>query len=650
MSTDERTLARGAARAAAPAAWWRTRGWGIVGALSITETVSWGILYYAFAVFLIPMQRELGFSTAELTGAYSLALLVSAVAGIAVGRWLDRRSPRGLMTAGSIAGTALVLAWSQVDGLAAFYALWIAIGVVMAIVLYEPAFTVLAKWFPDADQRRRAMTALTLVAALASFIFLPLSQALIDAHGWRDALVILALVLGAITIPLHALVLRPPPRRERVTARRDVQPSVAARDALRSVPFWLLSSAFFLGTFTGIAMTVHAIPFLLERGYSAPFAAFAVGLIGFSQIPGRVVFALIGSRLPRELAVSAVFVLIAAGIAVLDGRRRHGGRARRARAARHGQRHGHARPRHGHRRPLRRRVLRHDQQRRGRRHDRRASRRPGRRRRLRRRDGIRRAAVDARGRRRRGRAPGVPGRTAGRCVPRAEGPRFQDMTTELNSTQARGGDLRLPVAAPHARRIDAAEVWEDFHASLLAFIARRVRDRDSAEDILQEVMLRIHRHAREGEHPHALGAWVHQIARNAIADHYRRAANRREQPPASSSTDEPSARGTGRRRGSEATSPHVCDPSSTNCPPAQRGPHPHRARRPQPGRRGQADWRLDVGHEVTSATRSSPAPRAACRMLRDQPRPSRADYELSAAPRRVRVPELDVEIVGDHGP
>ena len=130
------------------------------------------------------------------------------------------------MTAGSIAGTALVLAWSQVDGLAAFYALWIAIGVVMAIVLYEPAFTVLAKWFPDADQRRRAMTALTLVAALASFIFLPLSQALIDAHGWRDALVILAVVLGAITIPLHALVLRP-----RAAAR--AQHGQARRSAVR---------------------------------------------------------------------------------------------------------------------------------------------------------------------------------------------------------------------------------------------------------------------------------------------------------------------------------------------------------------------------------------------------------------------------------
>jgi RNA polymerase sigma-70 factor (ECF subfamily) len=76
----------------------------------------------------------------------------------------------------------------------------------------------------------------------------------------------------------------------------------------------------------------------------------------------------------------------------------------------------------------------------------------------------------------------------------------------------------------------AEAVWQDFHARLLGFIARRVTDRDSAEDILQEVMLRIHRHAGELERSAAVGAWVHQIARNAIADHYRRASVRRERP------------------------------------------------------------------------------------------------------------------------
>ena len=88
------------------------------------------------------------------------------------------------MTGGSAAGALLVLAWSQVESLAAFYAVWIAIGVVMAMVLYEVAFTVLAKAFPKPGERRGAMTAMTLVAALASFIFLPLAQALIDSYGW----------------------------------------------------------------------------------------------------------------------------------------------------------------------------------------------------------------------------------------------------------------------------------------------------------------------------------------------------------------------------------------------------------------------------------------------------------------------------------
>ena len=288
---------------------WRTRAWGIVGALSITETVSWGILYYAFAVFLLPMQQELGHSAAQLAGAFSLALLVSAVAGIAVGRHLDRRGPRALMTSGSVAGVLLVLAWSQVHGLAAFYLLWAGLGVVMAAVLYEPAFVVLAKWFPEPGERLRAMTAMTLVAALASFIFLPLAQALIDAHGWRDALVVLAVVLAVVTIPLHAVALRAAPAHPRTKQR-----SASAREAVRSAPFWLLSLAYFLATIAAIAVIVQGIPFLLERGYGTVFAAFAIGLIGVSQIPGRMVFAAVGARVPEPWSSVSVFALIAAGI------------------------------------------------------------------------------------------------------------------------------------------------------------------------------------------------------------------------------------------------------------------------------------------------------------------------------------------------
>jgi MFS family permease len=322
MSADAGTLGVGAATAVAPTslglASLRTRRWGIVAALSVTETVSYGILYYAFAAFLVPMQADLGFSAAQLTGALSLALLISALAGIAVGRYLDRHSPRALMSVGALAGAVLVLALSQVQGLLAFYVIWAAIGMVMATVLYEPAFVVLAKHFPRAAERRRAMTAMTLVAALASFIFLPLSQALIDTRGWRDALIVLAGILGVVTVPLHAVALRAPSlepwQRERVA-----HASVAADAALRSKPFWLLSIAFFVASLAAITMTVHTIPFLIDRGHSAAFAAFALGLAGVSQIPGRLLFAPIAARWPRPHATAALFVLIAAGITVIVG-------------------------------------------------------------------------------------------------------------------------------------------------------------------------------------------------------------------------------------------------------------------------------------------------------------------------------------------
>src|SRR4051794_6495229 len=91
-------------------------------------------------------------------------------------------------------------------------------------------------------------------------------------------------------IPLHALALRAAPAAPR-SAEHEHRPDLQARRVVRSRSFRLLAAAFFLATTTGIAMTIHAIPYLLERGYSPAFTAFAVGLVGFSQIPGRLIFA-----------------------------------------------------------------------------------------------------------------------------------------------------------------------------------------------------------------------------------------------------------------------------------------------------------------------------------------------------------------------
>lgn len=312
-------------------AWWPTGrifyGWVIAGTLAVTETISWGVLYYAFSVFLVPMQRELGWSPAVLAGAFSLALLVSGLAAPLVGRWVDRRGGRVLMTGGSILGSLLLLAWSrvQVDQAPLFYVIWAGLGLAMAATLYEPAFAVVTAWFERG--RGRALLLLTLVAGFASTIFLPVATWLVAALGWRGALVALAGLLAATTVPAHALVLRRRPADLGLTIDGGAIPAdpavsepatgVTARTALRDPGFWLLALAFFLGMLSTVAVGVHLIPYLITSGYSAGFAATATGLIGAMQVVSRVVVTAAGGRWPRVWLLAIVLVLQAVALIVL---------------------------------------------------------------------------------------------------------------------------------------------------------------------------------------------------------------------------------------------------------------------------------------------------------------------------------------------
>ena len=65
-------------------------------------------------------------------------------------------------------------------------------------------------------------------------------------------------------------------------------------------------------------------------------------------------------------------------------------------------------------------------------------------------------------------------------------------------------------------------IWEDFHAQLKHFILKRVPDEFVAEDILQEVFVKIHLHIQTLKDEQKLQGWLYQIARNAITDYYRR--------------------------------------------------------------------------------------------------------------------------------
>lgn len=302
-------------------------GWVIVATLGVTETVSWGILYYVFSVFLVPMRADLGWSDATLTGAYSLALLVSGFAAPFVGRWIDRRGPRWLMTAGSLLGVALVLAWSRVGNELVWYLIWAGMGLAMSATLYDPAFTAVNPWFER--NRSKAFLLVTLLAGFASTIFLPLAAWLEEVQGWQSALVTLAVILFLLTVIPHALFLRRRP--EDLGLHPDgaaaeplppetmpVEPSgMEVRAALRDPTFWWLAAGFALGTFSTVAVGVYLIAYLTDRGDGARFAAFATGLIGAAQVAARILATALGNRVSQITLTAIVFAIQALAMAIL---------------------------------------------------------------------------------------------------------------------------------------------------------------------------------------------------------------------------------------------------------------------------------------------------------------------------------------------
>ncbi|MBI5330190.1 MAG: RNA polymerase sigma factor SigZ [Betaproteobacteria bacterium] len=66
-----------------------------------------------------------------------------------------------------------------------------------------------------------------------------------------------------------------------------------------------------------------------------------------------------------------------------------------------------------------------------------------------------------------------------------------------------------------------ADLWRDWHAALRRYVARRVRDAADADDVLQEVFLKLTLHLDQVRDAERLAAWLYRVADNAIADHYR---------------------------------------------------------------------------------------------------------------------------------
>lgn len=293
----------------------------LITALGIGQVCAWGSLYYSFPLIVEAMIAELGWSKTDVYGAATIGLVLAGFLAYPVGVAIDKGYGRVLMGGASLIAGILLAFWSQVDSLLGFYLVIAGIGALQAASLYEPAFAVIARRV-GAGKARAGITTITLWGGFASTIFIPLVQFLLDYKGWRDALLVLALINGVVCTIAYFGFIRS--GKDAVNFDQLDLKNVLTTDkqevkvALRKPVFWLLMLALTAYAIAFTAFTFHMYPLLLENGLSTDNVVWAIATIGPAQVMGRILISIFGSKMSMRrigsfvvAAFPLVFIILA---------------------------------------------------------------------------------------------------------------------------------------------------------------------------------------------------------------------------------------------------------------------------------------------------------------------------------------------------
>lgn len=297
-------LAEAAAPPAAPP-------WVVVRALCITQILGWAALYFAISVLAPAIAADTGWRRDAVMGGFTLALLAQAAAALPAGLAVDRFGGRTVMAAGSLLATLGLGVLAAAPTLSVFSLGWLLSGLAMAATLYEPAFaTITAAFGPHA---RRGITVLTLAGGFAGTVGFPVSLWLLQRFGWRAAFGTWAAVQLLVCLPLHWHLLPGAPSGTGTRRGRSRLGPV-----LRAPAFWFATLALALNGLLFTAMSVHAIPLLQEKGFSAEGAVGLASLTGPVQVVGRLMeFGPMGRLRPARVAILCAALLPVALLCLL---------------------------------------------------------------------------------------------------------------------------------------------------------------------------------------------------------------------------------------------------------------------------------------------------------------------------------------------
>jgi sugar phosphate permease len=277
-------------------------GWVVAGTTFFTMLVTAGAVG-APGVFILPLQKEFGWQTADISAALAIRLLLFGLMGPFAAALMNRFGVRRIATTALVIIASGLLLSTQMTRVWQLVLLWgFVIGIGTGLTALVLGATVATRWF---TQRRGLVVGLlTASSATGQLVFLPLLASLTDRVGWRASILIvcgaMAIALAVVAVlmrdrpsdiglaPYGETALSPAPPATSLAAAM-LTPIAALRDAARTRVFWILFASFFIcGASTNGLIQTHFIPLCADFGLPAVGAASVLAMMGIFDFIGTV--------------------------------------------------------------------------------------------------------------------------------------------------------------------------------------------------------------------------------------------------------------------------------------------------------------------------------------------------------------------------
>jgi len=300
----------------------------MVGGAFVFYFVSAGV-FNTSTVFFKALTEEFGWSRGQLSGVFSVGYLVAGMSAPLWGRLTDRRGPRSALVPATLITSVFCVVLALTPNLVSMYGIYALFTFGEAGISAIPLSVLLASWF--VRMRGRAIGIAYTGVGFGQLAITPIAGLLVVSVGWRFGYAVFGAAMLVLMLPVALWTVNRPEdmgllpdgstpvnggaEPELTVGESGVDVGVAARTS----SFWMLGVIWLLSEAAIMAVLLHQVPLMTDRGSSTEWAALIAGLVGGASIGGRLALGLLAERLQTRWLYFACYAVQAVGVVLLWG-------------------------------------------------------------------------------------------------------------------------------------------------------------------------------------------------------------------------------------------------------------------------------------------------------------------------------------------